>query len=137
MINWVELDTVSFLTNQQIFIMRGNCFHYWITSNTMNSNHMFLHDWSQGEKDNWDVIEDDDDKSAGNVVGIGNEEEDEHDIEEYGHVQESGNEEDENDNSDNFAEMISNEIENSNDEKNDDSNNSNGENKGRLFPDVH
>ena len=124
----------------------------------MNSNHMFLHDWSQGEKDNWDVIEDDDDKSAGNVVGIGNEEEDEHDIEEYGHVLESGNKDvdkesdnsveenvdvvesgngEKDENSDNFADMISNEIENSNDEENDDSDNSEEENKGRLFPDVH
>ena len=96
-------------------------------SNTVNSNHMFLHDWSQGEKDNWDVIEDDDDKSAENVVGIGNEEEDEHDIEEYGNVLESGNK-DADKESDNSVEENVDEVENGNGEKDENLDNSNDEN---------
>ena len=79
----------------------------------MNSNYIFSRNWSQGEKDNWDEIEDDDEKAGETVVGIGNEEKDEHEIEEYGHVLESGNKE-ENENSDNLAKEINNEIATSN-----------------------
>ena len=79
----------------------------------MNSNHIFFPYWSQGEKDNWDVIEDDNPETGETVVGIGDEEKDEHDIEQYGHVLESGNKE-ENENSDDLAKEINDEIVTSN-----------------------
>jgi len=76
-------------------------------------NNMTCNLYVKGEKDNWDEIEDDDEKTGETVVGIGNEEKDEHEIDEYGHVLESGNTE-ENENSDNLAKEINNEIATSN-----------------------
>jgi len=90
-------------------------------------NNMTCNLYVKGEKDNWDVIEDDDDKSAGNVVGIGNEEEDEHDIEEYGHVLESGNK-DVDKESDNSVEENVDVVESGNGEKDENSDNSVDEN---------